>query len=76
MRGIVVRIPTDKETGECRGFLFVRGEDGVDRFVHRSGLQQTTKSFEQIKVQDRVEFTPLDDAPKGPRAIELRIVVT
>src|SRR5574341_4708 len=73
MTGIVVRIPTDKETGERKGFMFVRGEDGVERFVHRSGLQQTTKSFEKIQVRDRVEFTHID-APKGPRAIELRVL--
>lgn len=74
MRGIIVRIPTDKETGERKGFLFVRGEDGVERFVHRSGLEQTAPSFDRLQVRTRVEFTPLDDAPKGPRAIELRVL--
>lgn len=72
MTGIVVRIPQDRETGQRKGFMFVRGDDGVDRFVHRSGLQDSTKSFERFEVHDRVEFTPVDDAPKGPRAIELR----
>ena len=74
MRGIVVRIPTDKETGERKGFMFVKGEDGVERFVHRSGIEQTGKSFESINMRDRVEFTPVDDAPKGPRGIELRVL--
>ena len=74
MTGIVVRIPTDRETGERKGFMFVRGEDGIERFVHRSGIQQTGKAFESIQVRDRVEFTPLDDAPKGPRGIELRVL--
>ena len=74
MRGVIVRIPVSKDTGERLGFLFVRGEDGIERFVHRSGLEQTTVSFEKLQVRSRVEFTPLDDAPKGPRAIELRVL--
>jgi len=75
MRGRVVRIPQDRETGSRKGFMFVRGDDdGIERFVHRSGLEQTTCSFEQIKEGDAVEFTPLDDAPKGPRAVEVRVL--
>lgn len=74
MRGTVTKIPTDKETGERKGFMFVKGVDGVERFVHRSGIEQTGTSFEDIHVRDTVEFTPVDDAPKGPRGIELRVV--
>lgn len=74
MRGKVVRIPKDKNTGMTKGFMFVRGDDGIERFVHRSGLEQTTRSFEQISEGDPVEFTPLDDAPKGPRAVEVRVL--
>src|SRR5574341_921104 len=72
MTGIVVRIPTDKETGERKGFMFVRGEDGIERFVHRSGLAPDTRSFEKIRTGDAVEFTH-EDADKGPRAKNLRV---
>lgn len=74
MQGIVVRIPVNKDTGERLGFLFVRGEDGIERFVHRTGFDQATTSLEKIKNRDRVEFTPDDDAPKGPRAKDLRVL--
>ncbi len=74
MRGTVVRIPKDRNTGMTKGFMFVKGDDGIERFVHRSGLQTSTLSFERFTEGQHVEFTPLDDAPKGPRAIELRAI--
>lgn len=65
MKGKIVRIIADK------GFGFIRGEDGIERFFHRSGVQQTSRPMEDLRVGETVQFTPLDDAPKGPRAMEV-----
>ena len=73
-RGVVVRIPTDPDTGNRKGFLFIKPEDGGDDvFAHKSGLQQTTKSFHDIVIGDKVEFTEIA-GEKGPRAIEVRVL--
>jgi cold shock CspA family protein len=65
MTGRVLRLVRE------RGFGFLVGDDGVERFFHRSGVQQSSAGFEQLREQQAVEFIPLDDAPKGPRAIEV-----
>lgn len=55
------------------GFAFLTPENGgLDFFMHRSGLQTTTKSFAELNEGDPVEFTPIE-GPKGPRAIEVRV---
>jgi CspA family cold shock protein len=67
MRGKVIRVMGEK------GFGFIRGEDGTDRFFHRSGLQQTAGlSWEQIEVGAACVFEPID-GPKGPRAIGVQV---
>ena len=55
----------------AKGFGFIRGDDGLDYFFHRSGLEQTTTPFEELQDAALVEFTPID-GQKGPRAIEVR----
>lgn len=68
MTGTIVRIDWVK------GFGFIKGDDdGVDRFFHRSGLEQTTLPFDDLAQNMRVVFTHVD-GPKGPRAVEVRVV--
>jgi len=66
MNGTIVRLHVDK------GFGFIKGEDGTDRFFHRSGLERTTRRFDELRQGDRVSFTDTE-GPKGPRAIEVRV---
>lgn len=61
-------------------FGFITGDDGCDYFFHKSGLQQTTFAFHELRdgrrtsdPADRVEFT-VTEHPKGPRAIEVRVL--
>lgn len=68
-----------KQTGSIKklvrdkGFGFIRGDDGIEYFFHRSGLEQTTLSFDELKEQSPVEFT-VTEGQKGPRAIEVRVL--
>jgi cold shock CspA family protein len=61
MTGTVIRVLLNK------GFAFVRGEDGVPRFMHCKDINPP-EAFDTLLAGQRVEFTH-DDAPKGPRAI-------
>lgn len=67
MNGTIVRLNAEK------GFGFIKGEDGVDRFFHKSGLERSTKRFDELAQNMRVVFTHVD-GEKGPRAIEVRVV--
>lgn len=53
------------------GFGFIAGNDGIDYFFHWTALQKTSVKFAELEIGDRVEFTRIE-APKGPRAIEVR----
>lgn len=55
------------------GFGFIAGDDGLDYFFHWTALQQTTKSFNELQVLDRVEGSVIEGA-KGPRLIEIRVI--
>lgn len=72
MNGVIERLVKDPDTGQSRGYGFIRA-DGIEYFVHRSGLEQTTKPWDDLREGDRVEFTPIE-GDKGPRAIEVRVV--
>jgi len=66
------------ETGVVRklkeGFGFIAGNDGQDYFFHWTALQKSQGvEFSDLEIGDRVEFLCLE-APKGPRAIEVRRV--
>ena len=58
-----------------QGYGFISSHDipFTRIFFHWSSLKADTKNFTQLKVGDRVEFTPSDTKDKGVRAI--RIVV-
>lgn len=61
-------------TAVHKGFVFVHGDDGIDRFLHRTHVQRTSaRGFDQLQQHDRVEFLHID-TPRGPRAIEARFV--
>ena len=55
------------------GFGFIAGNDGQDYFFHWTALQKTSVKFSELEQGDRVEFLKIE-APKGPRAIEVRKV--
>jgi cold shock CspA family protein len=67
MRGTIVRLL------RAEGFAFVRGDDNSkDRFVYRTELAEGV-SFEQL-VEGMVVTFDHKDAPRGPRAINVKPV--
>ena len=64
----VIRVLKDSAYG------FIRGEDGRDYFFHRTGMQMTTCTFDELGVGQEVTFSPIQGpANRGPRAIEVRV---
>lgn len=69
---------TETTTGTMRGaihavhqgYCWITGDDGVDRFAHRSVF---LTPFDDVRRNDRVEFVPAD-AVRGPRAIDVRVL--
>lgn len=64
MRGTIVRIKRES------GFGFIRGEDGTERFFHRSAVTHGT--FEALNERQGVTFEPTT-TDKGPRAVEVQV---
>jgi len=64
MKGVVTRVFADK------GYLFVRGTDGVSRFVHASW---TNGMFDALLAGTQVEFTP-GEGEKGPKAEDIKLL--
>lgn len=66
-----------KQTGVVRklrdGYGFIAGNDGIDYFLHWTQMVKEGKTFRELQVHDRVEFT-VSAAPKGPRALDVRVV--
>lgn len=54
------------------GYGFIAGNDGVDYFLHWTQMVKGGKTFRELSLEDRVEFTP-SRADKGPRALEVRV---
>jgi cold shock CspA family protein len=69
-----VRAPDERIEGYITKLMdgcgFIRGEDDVVRFFHKSGLDSNLY-FPDLAVNDTVSFLHIE-APKGPRAIEVR----
>lgn len=59
MNGTVKRLHDDK------GFGFIKADDGIEYFFHRSEVHGS--GFENLREGDAVEFTNTK-GPKGPRA--------
>ncbi|MBN2512152.1 MAG: cold-shock protein [Sedimentisphaerales bacterium] len=54
-----------------KGFGFVLNEDGLDVFVHFTGIQ--SDGFRTLKPGQRVEYTELE-SPKGLQGNEVHVV--
>ena len=65
--GKVLRIMREK------GFFFARTPDGKDWFCHRSELRGGW-TFDALGEGMEVEFLPVPDALKGPRATEITVL--
>ena len=55
---------------EIKGFGFIEDSNGVDLFVHRSGL---ANSFDRLNADQAVEFETKQGA-KGPMAVNVKII--
>lgn len=62
---------TIKKVVRERGFGFISDTDGRELFFHQSGIIDI--QFDALKETQKVEFE-VEDSPKGPRAINVRIV--
>jgi cold shock CspA family protein len=65
LEGIIERIIRN------RGFAFLKGADGIERFFHRSGVRPWV-NFDALAEGDTVSFEE-DRSPKGPRAKNIDI---
>jgi cold shock CspA family protein len=68
MTGVVIRVLPNK------GFCFIRGEDGLSRFVHAREFQPP-EAFDKTYEGQKVEFTPAEGPPEkgnGLRAENVR----
>ena len=54
-----------------RGFGFINDTDGREVFFHQSGL--TDGGFDGLREDQEVEFD-VENSPKGPRAINIRLI--
>ena len=54
-----------------RGFGFIIDTDGREVFFHHSGLIDAV--FDNLNAYQGVEFE-VEDAPRGPRAVKIRLV--
>ena len=65
IRGVV------KEYDRIKGFGFIVGDDGVDYFVHVSGLREYLKG-KGLRGGQKVSFD-IDRDIKGDRAVNVRV---
>ena len=60
---------TIKAIKKAEGFGFVtHSATGEDYFFHRSELKDSKVGFEDLEIDQKVEFDPIDNGPKGLRA--------
>ena len=60
---------TVKWFNDSKGFGFIEREDGVDIFVHHSGI--LSDGFKTLSEGGKVEFN-VEDSEKGPRAVSVK----
>ena len=65
MKGTIKRLIRE------RGFGFISAEDGREIFFHRSALEGI--DFETLEQGNSVEFN-VERGPKGPRAVNVRMI--
>jgi CspA family cold shock protein len=63
MQGIVKKVVRD------RGFGFIKGEDGMEVFFHRTSLQNL--NFDSLKEGEKIRFE-LEQGEKGARAVGVK----
>ncbi len=56
---------------ELKGFGFITAEDGVDYFVHFSGI--ASEGFKTLKEGQDVKFT-LEDGERGKQAVDVEVI--
>jgi CspA family cold shock protein len=59
-----------------RGFGFITLDEGGEAFFHRSGLAAGAESFYELSEGDTVECDIDATAPKGPRAVNVRVMAS
>tara|TARA_R110000824_G_scaffold143793_1_gene311529 strand:+ start:256 stop:495 length:240 start_codon:yes stop_codon:yes gene_type:complete len=67
MRGTIIRIVPNK------GFLFIRGDDGISRFGHARAFADPL-AFDRAREGQAVAYTPVTDAlgkSGGARAVDI-----
>jgi CspA family cold shock protein len=62
---------TIKKVVRERGFGFISDTDGREVFFHQSSVVDV--QFDALNEQQKVEFD-IEDSPKGPRAVNVRVV--
>ena len=72
MRGIIEHL-TSRTPGERPTFGFIMGEDRVSYFFIPTAMQRLTRQFDDVQQGMTVEFIGIEH-PKGPRAIEVRVI--
>jgi len=65
MNGKITKVLADK------GFGFIKGEDGLEYFMHRSAVHDGSV-FEQLRDSQPVTFD-IGQGEKGPRAENVRL---
>ncbi|MHB8718446.1 MAG: cold-shock protein [Candidatus Dormibacteria bacterium] len=61
---------TVKKVQSDRGFGFITGEDGIEYFFHRSGVDSSL-NFDGLNGGESVTFD-IERSDKGPRAARVR----
>lgn len=70
-------IGTVKRLVKERGFGFIRDDNGVEYFFHRSGVRQVNprvhmNEYDALEEGETVNFDQEDDGGKGPRATNVQ----
>jgi cold shock protein len=61
-----------KKLARDRGFGFINDTDGREIFFHQSSLVEI--KFDELNEEQQVEFE-VEQSPKGPRAINIKVTV-
>jgi cold shock CspA family protein len=65
MKGVIERVLYE------RGFGFIKGEDGLDYFLHARGVCYP-EVLRNLKEGEHVDFVPVAEPEKGLRATQVR----